>query len=63
MAKDLKEILPAASVARTELIGQLEAQLSMAEESRLLNQILETNKLFKFDDLLNSLNNIVLELK
>ena len=63
LAKDLKEILPAASVARTELIGQLEAQLSMAEESRLLNQILETNKLFKFDDLLNSLNNIVLELK
>lgn len=63
LGKDLDEILPSGSEARQGLVKQLEEQLQRAEESLLLNQIIETNKLFKFDDLLNSLNKIVLELK
>lgn len=63
IGKDLKKILPDNSPARIELLEQLEGQLAQAEDSRLLNQILETNRLFKFDDLLNSLNHIILELK
>ena len=63
LGKDLREILPEDSLARIELLEQLDGQLSQAEDSRLLNQILETNKLFTFDDLLDSMNKIVTELK
>lgn len=62
LGKDLKEILPTDSVARIELIAQLEDQLKLSEESRFLNQILETNKFFKFDDLKGSIENIVNQL-
>lgn len=63
MGKDLCEILPSGSEARRQVVRLLESELEKSEESRLINQILETNKLFDFDDLLSSVNSILIELK
>ena len=63
IGKDIHQILPENSNARAGIIQQLEEQIEQAEESKLLNQIIETNKLFKYDDLFGSLTNILKELK
>lgn len=63
LGKDISEILPLESKARTAMVEQLENQLEQKVESVLLNQIIETNKSFHFDDLWNSLKMVVAELK
>jgi predicted nucleotidyltransferase len=62
LGKDLSEILPSGSHSRKQLVLRLINETQLSVDSRLLNQIIETNRFFKFDDLFSSLNRLLDEL-
>jgi predicted nucleotidyltransferase len=62
LGKDLCEILPSGSDSRNRFVLILTNEINRSVDSRLLNQIIETNRLFKFDDLLSSINRLLDEM-
>lgn len=63
LGDDLSEILKVNTKTKSGLAEILKEQLSKAEESLLINQMLETNRIFKYDEITESLNIIITKLE
>ena len=60
---DCKNLLIPFDTSRNKIIQILQNELDNQENSRLINQIIETNKSLSFDEAENALSNIINELK
>ena len=62
IGKDIADILKDSPETKRKIITILTTELEKQEESKLINQILETNKIFKYEEVLMCINNINNEL-
>ncbi|MFT3738465.1 MAG: nucleotidyl transferase AbiEii/AbiGii toxin family protein [Breznakibacter sp.] len=62
IGKDIKRILKDSPLSKQKIAAFIKAELDKKEESKLINQIIETNKSLKYEQLLKSLENIIAEL-
>jgi predicted nucleotidyltransferase len=62
MGRDIAHILKDNPTAKQKIVDILNTELQKQEESKLINQILETNKIFKYEEVLMCINNINNEL-
>lgn len=60
---DCKKILFPFEKSKNKVIQILQNEIESQEKSRLINQIIETNRNISFDEVLTALSNIIIELK
>lgn len=63
LGADLYDILKVNEKTKNSIAQILKDQLSKAEESLLINQMLETNRMFKYDELKETLNTIITKIE
>ena len=63
LGDDLSEILKVNTKTKSSIAKILKDQLSKAEESLLINQMLETNRIFKYDEITETLHIIITKLE
>lgn len=59
IGRDIAEIIKDAAITKQKIESILNVELNKQEESQLINQILETNKAFKYEETLKCLQNIM----
>jgi len=59
----INQLLETYPKAKHSIKDILAAELELQEQSKLINQILETHKALRFDEILNSIENINNQLK
>ena len=59
VGRDMADIINDASSTKQKIITILNTELQKQEESKLINQILETNKVFKYEETIKCLQNII----
>ena len=59
LGRDIAIILKDYPSTKQKLLNILNAEINLKEESKLINQILETNRIFKFEETLKCLRNLV----
>jgi predicted nucleotidyltransferase len=63
LGRDMAEILSKNKNTKNKIREILQEEISKEEESRLINQIIETNRNLKYEEVLKCLGNIIAELK
>lgn len=63
LGKDINELLNAYPEAKTSVAEILNTEIKHKEESKLINQIIETHKSFSYEEVLQGIKNIVVQLK
>lgn len=63
IGKDIKELLVNHPETNKGILKILSAEIELEEESKLINQIIETHKTFSYEEVLQSIKNIVDQLK
>jgi predicted nucleotidyltransferase len=59
MGRDIGAILKSNDKTKQKIIAILETEISMEEESKLINHILETNRVLKYEEVIKCIANIV----
>jgi predicted nucleotidyltransferase len=62
IGRDIADILKDSPSTKQKIMDILNNELQKQEESKLINQILETNRIFKFEETLKCIQNITVEL-
>ncbi len=62
LGKDINELLNAHPDTKISIVDILNSEIKRKEESKLINQIIETHKSFSYEEVLQSLKNIVHQL-
>lgn len=63
LGKDINELLEAYPETKTSVAEILNTEIRHKEESKLINQIIETHKSFSYEEVLQGIKNIVVQLK
>lgn len=63
LGKDINELLNAHPETKTSVAEILNTEIKYKEESKLINQIIETHKSFSYEEVLQGIKNIVIQLK
>jgi predicted nucleotidyltransferase len=63
LAKDIVRLVGENSRAKTKFINIIKGEIELSEESKLINQILETHNELKYEEVYASLKNIIKELE
>ncbi|PRX56267.1 nucleotidyl transferase AbiEii/AbiGii toxin family protein [Flagellimonas meridianipacifica] len=62
LGKDINELLKTHQKTKASIVEILTAENNKKEDSKLINQIIETHKAFSFEEVLNSIENIINQL-
>lgn len=62
LGKDINELLKTHQKTKASIVEILTAEINKKEDSKLINQIIETHKAFSFEEVLNSIENIINQL-
>ncbi len=59
IGRDISDILKDSPATKQKIVDILNSELQKQEESKLINQILETNRIFKYEETIKCLQNVI----